>query len=161
MQTTLLTLLTTFLATASAAPTTQARQTTTIWSVQDLTIYSSQSTGQASISFLTNAAGTGTTPEPYECAATAPALEDGSTPDFVALPCAAGSGTGSTTFSFYPADDDDSSAVHSLIIYTGGDGDGGSVRKTGVAIFVRDSLQIKNGTERYVGSPNLGITNIF
>ncbi|CAJ2509548.1 Uu.00g145740.m01.CDS01 [Anthostomella pinea] len=138
------------LAAATALPTPLANAPTALWAVNEFSIYSSQSTRLASISFLTDAPATaGPTYQFHQCRGTMPADADGGVPAFVRIPC---DDAGSTTFSFNPPTDDSKSAA-SLLIYAAG--------KTGVAMFNRKSLVFQDGTERWVGSANFAISNIF
>ncbi|KAI0154658.1 hypothetical protein GGR57DRAFT_107648 [Xylariaceae sp. FL1272] len=136
---------------ATALPAPQTTEPTEIWAVNNFTIFSSKRMGEARISFLTDASSVASDTDRYSCSAKVASEADGGIPQILRSPCDAKG----TTFSFNPYTDDPDS-VSSLQIYTTG-----ATEKQGVAVFVRDALILQNGTERWVGSPNFGISNIF
>ncbi|KAI1264381.1 hypothetical protein F5Y18DRAFT_390314 [Xylariaceae sp. FL1019] len=143
--------LTAILGVATALPAPPTTRATEIWAVNDFSIFSSKWLPEATISFTTDASSVASDTDMYSCSAKVTPEADGGIPQITRAPCDAKG----TTFSFNPYTDD-AASVSSLNIYTTG-----TAEKLGVAVFRRDALVLKNGTERWVGSPNFGISNIF
>ncbi|KAH7316916.1 hypothetical protein B0I35DRAFT_434219 [Stachybotrys elegans] len=134
---------------ATAVPTPQGGGSPTVtWGVTDFDLYSSASTGEASITFRTTAADNLDPNIYYLCSATVPAEADGGVPTMTRLPC----DSPGLSFSFNPATED-STTFPSLLIYT--------PSQLGVSVFRRDVLVLNNGTERWMGTSSFGISNIF
>jgi len=136
---------TAILALATARP--AAKRQSVVWSVSDLQIESSTSTGQASISFKTNAGNPGQR-NTMACGTSVTAPEDGSLPRWTKNAC----NTTGLTYSFNPPFDGNPDAA-SLIIYT--------PNQMGVAMIDDRWLVSDEDGEKYTGSRTLGISNIF
>ncbi|KAI1171064.1 hypothetical protein F4777DRAFT_75789 [Nemania sp. FL0916] len=121
-----------------------------IWAVNNFQIFSSLSTGMASIGFKTDAHEDITQKDKYECNSIGKPQSDGGSPKYVNNPC----GVTGTVFNFFPAYD--GIDFHSLMVIPYG-----TPPKLGVATFPKDSLKLDNGVETWVGKSDFNITNIF